>query len=326
MTLETRSVKISVPQAPIFDRTAGKDIMFFSTNRVHMARQKLLLQELSDRVHVVEVATGKDGQNMIENTMDFIGGYYISMEQFKPRALVIRGDRYELLPAAMLAAYRDIPIFHIEGGDMSGAIDNRVRNAITHLADYHFCTNWSSHDRLVGMGVPSDRVWNFGSLDAEYAYQKKDLPDPIGKPFALILNHPLPGEDDITPWVEAELGNEMERIYIKPNQDYTQTAGGNEYDPDTYLALLNHAKILIGNSSSFLKEASVYGTSTVLVGDRQKGRMRAPYVSHVVCEENAVRHAIWDEKKHGFRKYHHQSPYYQSDTAKDIAAKIRELV
>lgn len=323
------AIRISLPQAQLVDPAAGKDILFFSTNRAHIARQQMLFQELSDRIHVVEISTGTAGQTMDKNALDFIGGYFVALDRFKPKAVIIRADRYEQLPAAMLAAYKGIPVFHIEGGDMSGAIDNKVRHAISHLADYHFCTNEQSRQRLVAMGLNEERIWNYGSLDAEYAHVRgENLKHPFdGKPFALILFHPIPGEQDITPWVESSIiDSEMRKIYIKPNQDYSQTAGGEEYGPDAYLGLLKHAHILIGNSSSFLKEASVYGTPTILVGGRQNGRLRPQQVAAIACERATLRHAIWQERNRGYAKYTYPSPYYQSDTAKRMALKIRELV
>ena len=114
-------------------------------------------------------------------------------------AIILRGDRYEMLGLGMVSAYKGFKIIHIEGGDLSGdVIDSKVRHAITHLSDFHFATNKESHQRLVAMGVPPDKVFNFGSLDVEYASKVK--PKKLrSKLYILVAYHPLENEDETEP-------------------------------------------------------------------------------------------------------------------------------
>lgn len=270
-------------------------ICFPATNRVHLARQKLLLNEL-ERFFDIDIYTKGD----------FVPENY--------DAVLIRGDRYELLPLAVEAAYKAVPIFHIEGGDLSGVIDNKVRYAITHLSDYHFCTNEESHRRLIQNGVPTDRVWNFGSLDVEFAKQVK--PEKIKKDYILVAYHPVPDED------ENEIPTDG-AVIVGSNKDYGRKYGSDEYLPEDYINLIRYAKCCVGNSSSFIKEASILGTPVVLVGDRQQNRLLPKNVLQVPCERGIIKKAIEFQSQ---RVFEPDFIYYKPNTSKNIAQKIYDSI
>jgi len=273
-----------------------KKICFPVTNRVHLARQGRLLEELRKSFDIKIVSKFEKGD-----------------------AYIIRGDRRELLPFAMDAAYNEIPIFHIEGGDLSGVLDNKVRYAITHLSDYHFCTNEESHRRLIQNGVPIDRVWNYGSLDVEYAKSVKPKREKKGE-YILVTYHPIPTED------ENELDRALESqncVKISSNTDYGRSYGEEEYSPEKYINLIRYAKCMVGNSSSLIKEASILGTPCVLIGERQKNRLLTHNVLKVPCESGIIREAIRFQSK---RKFGADYLYYKRGTARKIAMKIKEIL
>ena len=112
-----------------------KRIIFFSTNRVHLARQKMLLDELEKDFEIDILDYRSEHSDMLNVIADYVNAF---RKHIKADLAIIRGDRYELLPLAMMCAYKRIPIAHIEGGELSGAIDNKVRHAITQLSDIHF--------------------------------------------------------------------------------------------------------------------------------------------------------------------------------------------
>ena len=101
----------------------------------------------------------------------------------KPDVVVIRGDRFEVLSATIAAAYSNIPIAHIEGGDVSGTIDESVRHAITKFSHIHFPTNNEARERIIRMGEDKKYIFNFGSPDTEVALRiaEKDYKFDVNK-------------------------------------------------------------------------------------------------------------------------------------------------
>lgn len=296
-----------------------KTIIFPSTNRVHLARQKLLLKELEQHFIVEIFEPKRRSGNMVTDAILCSVEFNNLLAEKKPDALLARGDRYEILPLVVVAAYKGIPIIHIEGGDLSGAIDNRVRHAITQLSDWHFCTNDEAHERLIRSGVPMDRVWNYGSLDVEYALSVPPKRIREGK-YVLTAYHPIAGESE-----EELLGaaGEQATVSVTSNKDYGRTYGEENFTPEDYINVMRGATCLVGNSSSLLKEASVLGVPVVLVGDRQHKRLMPKNVVHVPCERNAIRKAVAFQSG---RTFEPDTVYYKPDTAKNMANKIKEIL
>lgn len=298
-----------------------KKILFPATNRVHKARQGLLLEELSKSFEVVVPEYQPFGKDMAEKAEDFTGFFLNEVKKEKPDLLLARGDRFEILPAVMIAAYSNIPTAHIEGGDLSAVIDGKIRHAISQLANYHFPTHQEAHQRLLGMGVPIDRVWNFGSLDTEFALSVKTKTIKR-KPYILVAYHPIPGEDP----KEVELALKhfnYDIVRIASNSDYGKKYGSEEYSPEEYVSLVRFSACCVGNSSSFFKEASVFGTPVVNVGNRQMGRLRTRNILDVDCEIESIKRGVKYQIECG-RKV--DTTYYQPDTSKKITKKLEELL
>lgn len=295
-----------------------KTIIFPATNRVHAARQQLLLDALSEHYNVIVWEPATEPGSMESFSIVCAIEFNNFLAQSHADAVLIRGDRYEMLGLAMIAAYRDIPVLHIEGGDLSGVIDNKVRHAITALADYHFATNAEAYRRLINMGVPIDRVWNFGSLDVEFA--SKVAPTEKTEDYIFVAYHPIDGED------EEELTQALDGYVVKSavsNKDYGRQYGDETYTPEAYINMLRNAKCLVGNSSSLLKEASILGTPVVLVGDRQKNRLMPKNVLQVPCHASTIRAAIEFQMN---REFAPDTVYFKPETSKQIANQIKELI
>lgn len=299
-----------------------KKILFPATFRGHLARQKLLLDELKKdfNVHISEY-TPSTG-NMADVAVGISTFFLKEFTKVKPDLVLVRGDRYEVLPVAMLAAYEGIKIAHIEGGDLSGAIDNKVRFSITHLSDYHFCTNDESYSRLISIGISAKNLWNFGSLDVEFAkkVQPKKLKE---KQYIFVAFHPIEGEDFEE--VEKALRNfkDYDIVRVVSNVDYGKKYGSESYSPEDYVNMMRYASCCVGNSSSFLKEASILKVPVVNVGDRQIKRLKPKNVFDVTCQSDSIRLGIEYQLK---RKFDTDYIYYQKDTSKNIAQKIKEIL
>lgn len=288
-------------------------ICFPSTFRGHLARQRLLLNELD--VDVFQPT--KQGDSIESYALSCAREFENYLDNKSIDAVLIRGDRFELLPFAMIAAYREIPIIHLEGGDLSGVIDNKIRYAITHLADYHFCTNDDAHKRLIQNGVDPNSVWNFGSLDVEYALSVLNKRVRDGE-YGVVLYHPIPGED-----VDAVQKATEGFVVVGSNSDYGKRYGSEEYAPDDFVNLLRYANVCVGNSSALIKEASVLGVPVVLIGDRQKNRLIPNNVLNVSCETDIIKKAIEFQSS---RMFEPDYTYYKPNTAKNIAVKVKEIL
>ena len=233
-----------------------------------------------------------------------------ALEDLKPDIVVTVADRFETMATAISAAYLNIPLAHIQGGEISGNIDEKVRHAITKLSDIHFPSTEKSKDRLIKMGEMSEYIFNYGcpgmdtlvnndlsiSNEAMQSYGGVGLSVDWEKPYLLMVQHPVTtsyGEGlnqvNETLYALKRIDN-VQKIVLWPNID----AGTDDiskgirvfrekhrdepfhffrnFSPEDYARVLKNAKCVIGNSSSFIRECSFLGTPAVVIGDRQMGR------------------------------------------------------
>lgn len=368
-------------------QTHKRKICFPIMNRVHYARQKHLLGLLQKHPKLeLQLVVGgaalldKYGEkffpaieeagftvhdalyNVIEGgnhvTMAKTAGltaleFSNSLYKLNPDIVLIRGDRFEQLALAMTAAYLNKTIAHIEGGDVSGTIDESVRHAITKLAHIHFVTNEAARNRVIQMGERPDTVFNVGSPDVEFAALNKKTFDPaavnsIGtghlidfkKPFMIVMQHPVTTETNNRAHMETLLETvddmNMQAVWFWPNSD----AGTHEMAkairvyrelgklkndkirfvtdilPEDFLALLRKASCMIGNSSAGIKESSYIGVPVVNIGTRQQNRLKAGNVCDIGYEGKAIAGAIKAQLAHG--RYASSDLYYKPHTSKKI--------
>lgn len=238
-------------------------------------------------------------------------------EQLKPDIVVVLGDRVEPLAATIAAAYMNIPVAHIHGGDISGGVDNSARHAITKFAHIHFPVTKKSAQRLILMGEEEWRVHMVGSPVLDGIVPRSKQPE-LSEPLILIVQHPVANQDGaeqmrITLEAIKELG--YPTIVFYPNSD----SGGREMieviqefegsaflmtfkslPRKDYLKLMGRASVLVGNSSSGILEAPSFGLPVVNIGIRQQGRERGANVIDVAHDKveitNAVQKALTDKK------------------------------
>lgn len=361
-----------------------RKICFVITNRIHYARQQLLLDQLKgdpeielqlvvggsallDKYSDVLPRLGAKGFVVHEKMLNLIeGGNHAAMaktaglavlelantfQKLNPDIVLIRGDRFEQLAAAMTAAYLDKTVAHIEGGDVTGTIDESVRHAITKLSHIHFVTNDDAHRRVLQMGENPAYVFNVGSPDIEFAaYVNRRIDadminrEGVGgaidfsKPYVLVIQHPVTSErnnlENILKTLAAVTQTGVQALWFWPNPD----AGTDEIsrgirrfreehsvpnvrfvidiDPRDFIALLKYTKCLVGNSSAGIKEASYFGVPVVNIGSRQQGRARGEYVMDVGYDTEAIQRAIEKQIAHG--PYQQSLIYYKPQTSKII--------
>jgi UDP-hydrolysing UDP-N-acetyl-D-glucosamine 2-epimerase len=282
--------------------------------------------------------------------LDFTNALHLA----RPDVVVISGDRFEQLAIAMAAAYLNITIGHIEGGDVTGNIDESVRHAITKLSHFHFVTNQDAERRVLAMGEDPKYVFNTGSLDVELAADVSTTitsghVNALGvghdidleRPYLMVVQHPVTTEGDNRAHLETTLkvvaAFDLPTIWFWPNPDAgtgemsDMLRGMRETHPELtshmrfitnvpandFVALLAHASCLIGNSSAGIKECSFLGTPVVNIGSRQQGRLSGPHVANTSYDPEEIGAAIATQLAHG--RYPSSNLYHRPNTSQAIA-------
>jgi UDP-N-acetylglucosamine 2-epimerase (non-hydrolysing)/GDP/UDP-N,N'-diacetylbacillosamine 2-epimerase (hydrolysing) len=243
------------------------------------------------------------------------------LDRIHPDAVLVQGDRGEMLAAALAAAHLDIPVVHMSGGDVSGSIDDSIRKAVTSFAHVHLTTCPESSARVMAMGEAPERVFEVGepALDVIRTLQ----PVPLGRlaedfaldadrPFILASQHPVTTEANesgaqVRATLEALTAFGMQTVFTHPNTDAGYEAiveALAQWQPRDflrvvphagsarYISLMRHAAVMVGNSSSGILEAASFGLPVVNIGTRQNGRTRACNVIDAGYESAQIAAAI----------------------------------
>ena len=262
-----------------------------------------------------------------------LNGFAEAFKELKPAIVVLLGDRFELLSAAIAALMLRIPIAHIHGGERTeGAIDESVRHAITKMASLHFAATEAYRRRVIQMGEAPRRVFNFGApgLDRVHGIQlltRAQLEQEVGfsfeEPVALVTYHPVTLDRDnvdsqIRELLAALRQCGLQAILTMANADArgkrindrlsafcAQSPKRFKWVPHLghrrYLSCLQHCAVMIGNSSSGLTEAPSFHLPVVNIGDRQRGRIKAANVIDVQCSRAEILRGIKQACSRRFR-------------------------
>ena len=263
------------------------------------------------KVEIIEAVYKKDNR---ESMARFLGkctqGVVKVLIKNEPDLVMVLGDRAEQLAMAQAAAYLNIPLVHLHGGEKTTTIDDKARNSISMLADWHLPATKKAKKRLIKMGIDKKRVKVVGAPGLD---EIKKL-EPVEKKFQIvILQHPDEDEEkageQIEKTLKAVLQVDLPIKVIYPNAD----AGGRrmikvidkyakkfpelieEYkniERSQFLKLLNQSKVLVGNSSAGMIESPSLGITVVNIGPRQEGRERASNVIDVSYDEDLILEAI----------------------------------
>jgi len=250
-----------------------------------------------------------------------------------PDAVVTIADRFETLATAIAAAYMNIPLVHVQGGEVTGSIDEKVRHAVTKLADVHFVASRPAAARVMRMGERRDRVFVTGcpSIDlAREALEQGPLdagaierwggvgarPD-LSRGYLVVLQHPVTTEcaearRQVEETLRAIDALAVPALWFWPNVDAGSegTSRGirayreahalphvhffKNVPPEEFVRLLDGSLCIVGNSSAAIRECSWLGVPAVNVGSRQAGRDRASNVVDVDYDEREIAGAVRD--------------------------------
>lgn len=253
------------------------------------------------------------------------------LDRLRPDAVVTIADRYETLATATAAAYLGIPLVHVQGGEVTGSIDDRVRHAVTKLADIHLPANAEAAARIARMGEAAERIVVTGcpsidlaaavelgealAFDPEERYGGVGPELDLSQGYLVVMQHPVTGEHadarrHVTATIEAVVASGLPALWFWPNPDAGAdgTSDGirayreahehapirfhKNMAPDDFLQLLAHSRALVGNSSVGLRECAYLGVPVVNIGSRQDGRERGRNIIDVPHERDAILGAI----------------------------------
>ena len=280
-------------------------------------------------------------------------GFSEAFNEIKPDLVIILGDRYEILPAAIASLFSRIPIGHIHGGETTeGSVDEAIRHSITKMAWWHFVATKEYRKRVIQLGEDPKRVHLVGGLGVDgikktKLLNKTDLEKVLdfkfGKRNLLVTFHPVTLEDDTSKKQFKELLFCLDKlkdtniIFTLSNSDTSgriinnliqRYVKGHSFNTIFYTSMgqLNYLSSLqfvdgvVGNSSSGLLEAPTFSVGTVNIGDRQKGRMKAKSVIDCEPKRTSIKKAIETLYSEDFKKIlpSIENPYGKGNASEKI--------
>ncbi|MBF8150987.1 UDP-N-acetylglucosamine 2-epimerase (hydrolyzing) [Winogradskyella sp. F6397] len=260
-----------------------------------------------------------------EATMDLtlaktISGFSDYIKSIDPDLIVVHGDRVEALAGAIVGSLNNVLVAHIEGGEVSGTIDELLRHATSKMSHVHFVSNDQAKSRLIQMGELESAIYTIGSPDVDIMFSDT-LPDldtvkhyydiPFER-YNIVMFHPVTTEAKemscyAEAFVNALLASKDNYVVIYPNNDlgsqsilkaYTRLENNTRFKVfpslrfEYFLTLLKHAQCIIGNSSAGVREAPYYGIPVINIGTRQQNRVTHSEIINVDYSEAAILEAL----------------------------------
>ena len=253
------------------------------------------------------------------------------LDNLGPDIVVTIADRFETMATAIAASYMNLPLVHIQGGEVTGSIDEKVRHAITKLADFHLVSTDKAVERVIKMGEYPERVYKTGCPSIDLAVRAiaagAELPDPIenfggvgdhvdlDQPYIVVLQHPVTTEytesrQHVEETLYAVRDTGIPTLWLWPNVDagsdgtskgirsfreryrLSQTHFFKNFPPEVFIRVLYSSKGIVGNSSVAIRECEAIGVPAVNIGSRQSGRERGDNVEDVGYDREEIAGAI----------------------------------
>ncbi len=242
------------------------------------------------------------------------------IREMKPDMIVVHGDRVEALAGAVVGALSNVLVAHIEGGEVSGTVDELIRHAVTKLSHLHFVANEEFAERLAQMGESEDSVFVIGSPDIDVMLSS-NLPSldevrnhyeiPLDS-YGILIYHPVTTEleslrANVETVVDALEASGMRFVVIYPNNDhgcdvilecYERLRGNPNFHLipsmrfEYFLSLLENAAMIVGNSSAGVREAPVYGVPAINIGTREMNRFQHDSIRNVPEDRDSILQAL----------------------------------
>lgn len=290
---------------------------------------------------VENLVKGENGVSAAQTIGLGLSELSVIFDTLKPDVVITVADRYETAATALCASVMQIPLAHIQGGEVTGNIDEKMRHAVTKLADLHFVSTVGAQKRVLRLGEAPEKVFKTGCPSIDIAakvlmdptHVRCDLgPDFNTAPYLVVMQHPVTTEyresrQQIDVTLEAVRRLHIPTFWFCPNPDFgsSGTTEGIEWfrknhssapirfsqslDPVDFLKLLKNAACLIGNSSTGIRECSFLGTPAVNIGSRQTGRERGRNVMDVNHNITEIVDAVHRQLENG----HYQTEQIYGD-------------
>lgn len=316
------------------DRSEAYDVYIYVSG-MHLLPQygSTYKEVLKDNYENVHVAFGQQHtEDMSFNlgiVLTHLSGY---VSQIHPDMILVHGDRIDALAGALVGALNNILVAHIEGGEVSGTIDDSIRHAISKFAHLHFVCNEAAKRRLMQLGESEERIFVIGSPDIDVMLSN-DLPSletvktyyeiPFSS-YGIFLYHPVTteleqlaehtriiidalkasGRNYIVVYPNNDMGSEIILNQVKRLKEEKQFVVYPSIRFEYFLTLLKNADVIIGNSSAGIRESGIYGVPAVDIGTRQQGRYdinKLPNILHVTEDKQEILQALHETERHRIR-------------------------
>jgi UDP-N-acetylglucosamine 2-epimerase (hydrolysing) len=304
----------------ITQSTSGFHVHLFVTGMHMQAQYGKTINEIIKSGH-----KNIESFNNVSSSMDIslsktISGFSKYIKKIQPDLVVVHGDRLEALAGAIVCATNNVLVAHIEGGEVSGTIDESIRHAVSKFSHIHFTTDNNSKKRLIQLGEHKKNIFVIGSPDFDLMKSKnminiQKVKEYYGIPFkdyGIVLFHPVTTEVDKI----DEHTEELCKALIKYNHNYVVIFPNNDLGSEKiikiyknklkkntikifpslrfeyFLSLLKHASFIIGNSSCGLREAPFFKVPTINIGTRQKNRSNLSSIINIDPKESEILNAL----------------------------------
>lgn len=264
------------------------------------------------------------------NTVSCLSGY---VNNINPDMIIVHGDRMDALAGAAVGALQNVIVGHIEGGELSGTIDESIRHAISKFAHVHFVCTEEAKSRLIQLGEEESRIYVIGSPDIDIMMsdtlpsldEARERYGITFEHYGILMYHPVTTEYEktgvhIKEVVDAVMESGKSYIVIYPNNDLGSEVILNEYRRlngkrfkifpslrfEYFLTMLQNADLIIGNSSAGIRESGIYGIPAIDIGTRQSGRYsetNAKNIQHVGENKDEIIRAIGQSVRYRCSSY-----------------------
>jgi UDP-N-acetylglucosamine 2-epimerase (hydrolysing) len=302
----------------ILEKQQGFEVFVFVTGMHLQKEYGYTLIEIErcnfENIYTYENHTHETTMDLtLAKTIEGLSGY---VKIIQPDMIIVHGDRVETLAGAIVGSLNNILVSHIEGGELSGTIDELIRHSTSKMSHVHFVSNESAKNRLVQMGELCESIFTIGSPDFDIMFST-DLPNLIKvkeyyeiefEKYAIVMFHPVTTEAQYmekyaNDFVDSLLEDHHNYIVIFPNNDlgsgtimeaYEKLKNKNRFRVfpslrfEYFLTLLKKAQFIIGNSSAGIREAPHYGIPIINIGTRQLNRSTNATILNVGYDKRSI--------------------------------------
>lgn len=285
-------------------QSAGHNVVFFVTGMHMMEKYGLTKKEVhrESRFTVFEFINQRDGDPQDIILAKTVSGFSDLVQEERPDLVIIHGDRVEALACALVCATNYVPCGHVEGGEVSGTIDEQFRHCNTKLSTYHLVSSDDARNRVIRLGEDPSRVHVLGSPELDMhgkpsgvtLQEVKNRYEIESNDFGICIFHPVTSEtdtmgDQAKALFDALAESRKYFIVILPNNDpgsnrildviHSLPSDRFRVLPSMrfsyFSELMRHAAVIVGNSSMGVREAPFLGVPSIDIGSRQSNRATA---------------------------------------------------